>query len=71
MRSYLIFNNKTDARGVKATDFTAHVDDLLAVANYVSDSNIIQKIGCIIPLALMVAGNEVGNKQAKTVDINA
>lgn len=67
----LIFNNKTNARGVKATDFTAHVDDLLAVANYVSDSNIIQKIGCIIPLALMVAGNEVGNKQAKTVDINA
>lgn len=60
----LIFNGCT-GRGVKATDYSAHLDDLLAAANYISENKIVHTIGRAIPFALMVAGNEVGNKTAE------
>ena len=61
--SNALFKNK-DERGVKATDFSAHVDDMLVAATYVSKADIVHKIGRIIPFALMIPGFEVGNKVA-------
>lgn len=58
-----LFENKNE-RGVKATDFAAHLDDVIVAAGYISDAPLVQKIGRLVPLALMVAGNEVGNKKA-------
>lgn len=58
-----IFKN-TQARDVKATDFSAHLDDMLVAAEYISTADIIHKIARIIPIALLVPGNEVGNKKA-------
>ena len=64
--SNLIFKNKTEERGVKGTDLFPHIDDVLASAQYIAPSSkIVQGISRIIPFALMVAGNEVGNKKAK------
>lgn len=58
-----LFDNKNE-RGVKATDFAAHLDDAIVAAGYISDAPLVQKIGRLVPVALMVAGNEVGNKTA-------
>ena len=56
---------KEDRRGVKPSDYMAHVDDVVCAANYISkDNQIVHNIGRVIPLALMVAGNEIGRKRA-------
>ena len=61
-----IFKNKSEERDVKATDLFPHIDDLLASAKYVArKSQIVHYIQRIVPFALMVAGNEVGNKKAQ------
>lgn len=60
-----IFNNKNNVRGVKATDFSAHVDDMLAAASYISSDKIVHNIARIVPIALMIPGNEVGIKKSK------
>ena len=63
--SNLIFKNKSEERGVKGTDLFPHIDDVLASAQYIAPSSkVIQGVSRIIPFALMVAGNEVGNKKA-------
>ena len=63
--SNLIFKDKSEERGIKATDFFPHVDDLLASAQYIApESKFILGISRIVPLALMVPGNEIGNKKA-------
>ena len=59
----LLFRSKTD-RGIKATDFSAHLDDTVVAASYISSSPIVHCIARTIPIALMCAGNEVGNKTA-------
>ena len=59
----VIFNDKSGERGVKASDFSAHLDDAVIAANYISESSFVHGIARIVPLALMFAGNEVGNKQ--------
>lgn len=61
--SNILFENKNE-RGVKATDFAAHLDDAIVAAGYISDAPLVKKIGRLVPFALMVAGNEVGNKKA-------
>lgn len=58
-----IFHNK-DGRKVKATDFSAHFDDMIVAASYVSKDDIVHKIGRVIPIALMIPGFEVGTKKA-------
>jgi hypothetical protein len=64
--SNLIFKNKTEERGVKGTDLFPHIDDVLASAQYIApESKLVHGISRIVPFALMVAGNEVGNKKAK------
>ncbi len=59
----VIFNDKSGARKVKATDFSAHVDDMLAAATYISKDKIVHNIARIVPVALMIPGNEVGLKK--------
>lgn len=62
----LLLNDKSNERGVKLTDLPAHLDDVAVSAGYIfPKSNFVHKLTRIIPLALMVAGNEVG---AKTVN---
>lgn len=52
-------------RPVQLSDFSAHVDDFCMAARQIDDkSKWIHKITMCIPLALLVPGNEVGNKKA-------
>ena len=52
-------------RPVQLSDFSAHVDDFCMAARQIDEKNkLIHKITMCIPLALMVPGNEVGNKKA-------
>lgn len=68
MLSNAIFHNKKGERGVKASDFSAHLDDAVIASSYISESKLIYYISRIIPAALMVAGFEVGSKKAGTSD---
>jgi len=61
----LIFNNKNEERGVKLSDFSAHVDDLLAASECIFKNNIVHALGRIIPIALTIPGYETGKKQAE------
>lgn len=64
--SNLLFKNKSEERGVKGTDLFPHIDDLLASGQYIAPkSNIIAKISRLVPFALMVPGNEIGNKKSE------
>jgi len=57
---------KGKGRPVQLSDFSAHLDDFCMAARQIDNRNsLIQKITMCIPLALMVAGNEVGNKKAE------
>ena len=51
-------------RSVQASDFSAHLDDFCLAAQQISDNKIIHGISRLVPFALMIAGNEVGNKTA-------
>ena len=63
--SNIVFKESANERGVKGTDLFPHIDDVLASAQYIDEnSNIAHKVARIVPFALMVAGNEVGNKKA-------
>ena len=57
-----IFKDKSQERGIEVTDLPAHLDDAVVAAGYISKAKIVHLLGRIIPLALMVAGNEVGTK---------
>lgn len=63
--SNYIFKNKSEERDVKATDLFPHIDDVLASAKYVArKSQFVHYVQRIVPFALMVPGNEIGNKKA-------
>ncbi len=62
--SNLVFQNKNDERDVKATDFSAHLDDMVVAASCISDNKYVQGIARIIPLALCIPGFEVGTKKS-------
>ena len=54
---------KGKGRPVQLSDFSAHLDDFCMAARQIDEKNpLIHKVTMCIPLALMVAGNEVGNK---------
>ena len=59
-----LFHNKDEARKVKTTDFSAHLDDFVLAATYISKSDLVHAIGRFVPFALMIPGNEIGNKRA-------
>lgn len=62
--SNFVFQNKNDERDVKATDFSAHVDDMVVAASYISDNKYVHSIARIVPIALMIPGFEVGIKKS-------
>lgn len=55
-------------RPVQASDFSAHLDDFCVAANQISDAKPILWISRLVPVALMVAGNEVGNTTVENAD---
>ena len=55
-------------RPVQASDFSAHLDDICVAARQVSDSKLTDYIQKLVPIALMVAGNEVGNTTVANAD---
>lgn len=55
-------------RPVQATDFSAHLDDICSAAQKISSADIVQKVTRIVPIALMVAGNEIGNTSIENAD---
>ena len=55
-------------RPVQASDFSAHLDDFCVAANLISDAKPIHWISRLVPVALMVAGNEVGNTTVENAD---
>ena len=59
-----LFKTKNE-RGVKATDFSAHVDDMVLAATYVNNNKYVHSIGRIVPVALVIPGFEVGSKKVK------
>ena len=62
----VLFHSK-DERGVKAVDFSAHFDDVIASASYMSpDSKLVHGVSRIVPAILAVPGFEVGTKKAGT-----
>ena len=61
----IIFNESgNESRKIKATDFSAHFDDIVVAASYISKSDIVHTIGRLVPAALVIPGIEVGNKTA-------
>lgn len=60
--SNVIFQNKNNERSVKASDFSAHLDDMIVAANCISENKYVHKIARIIPVALIIPGYEVGTK---------
>lgn len=58
-----LFKDKEENRPIKLSDFSAHIDDICVAATFIAENNPITKIvSRFIPLALCVAGNEVGEK---------
>ena len=61
----IIFREKKgEGRGVKVTDYSAHLDDVVVAASYISKANWVHAIGRLVPAALVIPGLEVGHKQA-------
>ena len=60
-----LYNMKVE-RGIKATDFAPHVDDLcLSISMVNSGSTFASLLGRVIPLALLVPGYETGTAREK------
>ena len=55
-------------RPVQASDFSAHLDDICVAARQVSNSKLTDYIQKLVPIALMIAGNEVGNTTVENAD---
>ncbi len=55
-------------RPVQASDFSAHLDDFCSAAQQISNANFVQLISRVVPFALMIAGNEVGNTSVENAD---
>ena len=65
----VLFQDKSNERGVELTDLPAHMDDAVVSAGYIfPKSKLVHYLGRVIPLALMIAGNEVGTKTAHEND---
>ena len=55
-------------RPVQASDFSAHLDDICVAARQISHSKITDYIQKLVPFALMIAGNEIGNTTVGNAD---
>ena len=66
INEYIFHRGK--GRSVQASDFSAHLDDFCASAQQIYEGGIVHAISRFVPIALMVAGNEVGNTCTQNVD---
>ena len=55
-------------RPVQASDFSAHLDDFCVAAQQIHDGGLVKCISRLVPIALMIAGNEVGNTTVENAD---
>ena len=55
-------------RPVQASDFSAHLDDFCVTARQISNSKLTDYIQKLVPVALMIAGNEIGNTTVENAD---
>ena len=55
-------------RPVQASDFSAHLDDFIVAAEKINENSVTRFASRLIPFALMIAGNEVGNTSTANVD---
>ncbi len=55
-------------RPVQLTDFSAHLDDLCIAGTQITNSTFIDRLARLVPAALMIAGNEVGNTCTANAD---
>ncbi|MBR6127186.1 hypothetical protein IKQ21_05825 [bacterium] len=60
--------NRGKGRPVQASDFSAHLDDFCVAAQQIHDGGLVHAISRLVPVALMVAGSEVGNTCTSNVD---
>ena len=75
----LLFHNKDEARKVKTTDFSAHLDDFVLAATYIFPrqkatggtktaaqimGDVVHGVGRLVPAALVVPGYQIGIKKA-------
>lgn len=65
----IIFKNK-EKRPIELTDMPAHIDDICMTSQYIAKDNLVTKLASrFIPIALLVAGNEIGKKQEKQTNL--
>ena len=55
-------------RPVQASDFSAHLDDICVAAKKIHESKATDFIQRFVPVALMIAGNEIGNTTVENAD---
>ena len=55
-------------RPVQVTDFSAHLDDFCVAGSQITDAKFMHYISRLVPAALMIAGNEVGNTTVENAD---
>ena len=60
--------NRGKGRPVQASDFSAHLDDFCVAAQQIHDGKFVHAVSRFVPIALMIAGNEVGNTSTANVD---
>lgn len=60
--------NRGKGRPVQASDFSAHLDDFCVAAQQIHDGKLVHAVSRFVPIALMIAGNEVGNTSTANVD---
>lgn len=55
-------------RPVQVTDFSAHLDDFCVAGSQITDAKAMHWLSRLVPAALMIAGNEVGNTTVANAD---
>ena len=55
-------------RPVQVTDFSAHLDDFCVAGSQITDAKFMHYLSRLVPAALMIAGNEVGNTTVANAD---
>ena len=66
INQYLFHQGK--GRPVQASDFSAHLDDFVVAAKQINENGFTDFLSRLIPIALMIAGNEVGNTTVGNAD---
>ena len=65
VNSFIYDKGKKVNRRMKFTDFSAHLDDIVVAAHYISNADWVHAIGRLVPAALVIPGLEIGHKTAE------